>query len=66
VRVFTLDSAALGFGSSGCDCCTVRVFTLDSAALGLGSSGCGCCTVRVFQQEFTLEDAIEFSRFCVA
>jgi hypothetical protein len=26
VRVFTMDSAALGLGSSGCDCCTVRVF----------------------------------------
>jgi hypothetical protein len=28
VRVFTLDSAVLGLGLSGCDCCTVRVFRL--------------------------------------
>jgi hypothetical protein len=26
VPVFTMDSAVLGLGSSGCDCCAVRVF----------------------------------------
>jgi hypothetical protein len=58
VRVFTLNSAVLGLGLSGCGCCTVRVFTLNSAVLGLGLSCCGCCTVRVFRQNLALEDAI--------